>query len=84
MAKQDHLHLRISTVQPRLKGPGSELRLRRPLGKARGQLGGTHDFDAKASYVYRNLEGSQVTGCEASCDVLGRMEEPDDCPSSWG
>lgn len=78
VAKQDHHHLRISTVQPRLKGLASELWLRRQLGKARGQLGGARDYDAKASYVYRKVEGSQATGCETSSDVLGRMEEPDD------
>lgn len=34
--------------------------------------------DPKAPYVYRNLEGSQVTGRETSSDVLGRMEKPAD------
>lgn len=43
VAKLDRLQPRVSTVQPRLKDPSSELGLRRQLGKARGQLGGTHD-----------------------------------------
>lgn len=59
-AKQEHLQFRISTVQPRLKGPSSELGLRCEIGKARGKSGGASDCDRKAPYVYMNLEGSQV------------------------
>jgi hypothetical protein len=64
-------------VQPRLKGPSSELGPRCQIGKARGQSGGASDYGTKVPSVYRTLEGSRETVAIGS-GALGGMGQAGD------